>query len=291
MISIIIVNYNTALFVNKAIESILLHTKDISYEIIIVDNNSSQDLQSHISVFKEKVSVIYLAENIGFGRANNEGLKIATGRYVFFLNPDTILLNNAINILADFLDQHPHVGVCGGNLYDADGMPNHSYMPSLPSPIWELNSLFGNILFKLRYGKNIQFNFTANPLPVGYITGADMMVRGSVLEQCGAFDPDFFMYYEETELTYRIIKAGFSIMSVPNAKIIHLEGQSFATNDNRENLKSISRKLYYKKTQPAIALLLSNILLRLNCLLRIVLFSILLESNKQKYWKLIYKNI
>ena len=193
--------------------------------------------------------------------------------------------------MSDFLDQHPHVGVCGGNLYDADGVPNHSYMPSLPSPIWELNSLFGNILFKLRYGKNIQFNFTANPLPVGYITGADMMVRGSVLEQCGAFDPDFFMYYEETELTYRIIKAGFSIMSVPDAKIIHLEGQSFATNDNRENLKSISRKLYYKKTQPAIALLLSNILLRLNCLLRIVLFSILLESNKQKYWKLIYKNI
>ncbi|HNZ84907.1 MAG TPA: glycosyltransferase [Paludibacteraceae bacterium] len=101
MISIIIVNYNTALFVNKAIESILLHTKDISSEIIIVDNNSSQDLQFHISVFKEKVSVIYLAENIGFGRANNEGLKIATGRYVFFLNPDTILLNNAVGAQAN----------------------------------------------------------------------------------------------------------------------------------------------------------------------------------------------
>ncbi|MBP9648880.1 MAG: glycosyltransferase family 2 protein [Paludibacteraceae bacterium] len=290
-VSIVIVNYNTATLTEGAILSICQYTTDIDYEIIVVDNASSDTISAIASSYPNKVRLVLLPENIGFGRANNEGLKVAKGRNILFLNPDTLLLNNAVKILSDFLDQHPTVGVCGANLYAEDGTPIHSYMPSLPSPMWEFNSLVGNLIFAVLYGKNEQFNHTELPLKVGYITGADMMVRRDVLEQCGAFDADFFMYYEETELTYRIEKAGFISMSIPSAHIVHLEGQSIDTNQRRELLKSISRRLYYAKTQSKIALFTANVLLSLNCWLRIGVYSVLMKPKETTYWKLIYKNI
>lgn len=225
-VSIIIVNYKTVPLILNCLESVYAKTEGVDFEVIVVDNNSGDGFAEKIQGKYPKVQCLSLPENIGFGRANNEGLKIAKGRNIFFLNPDTLLLNNAVKVLSDYLDAHPEVGVCGGNLYDEDMKPTHSYRMCLPGIYWELNDLFHGLLDKMRWGKNVQFNHAGKPLKVGYITGADMMVRRKVLEQVGSFSPKFFMYYEETELTFRIKKAGYRVVSVPETEIQHLEGKS-----------------------------------------------------------------
>ncbi len=290
-VSIIIVNYHTTDLIKNLLDSLYAQTKGIAFEVIIVDNASTAQLPEQWQPYADSITYLPLSENVGFGRANNEGLKVAKGRNVFFLNPDTLLKGNPIKCLSDYLDAHPNVGVCGGNLYDEAGVPTHSYMPLLPSPLWELNDLLGGLIFKCRWGKNFQFNFTQQPLKVGYITGADMMVRKSVLDETGGFDPDFFMYYEETELTHRIAQKGYASHSVPQAELIHLEGKSIATSDKREQLKSVSRKLYYQKTSSGCAYWLSNALQRINCCCRIAVFALLGRSEQKEYWKTILRNI
>lgn len=226
-VSIIIVNYKTLSLVMDCINSIIKHSIGISYEVIVVDNNSHDDFDKHIkSVYDNRVLCLPLSENIGFGRANNEGVKLARGRNIFFLNPDTLLLNNAVKVLSDYLDANPSVACCGGNLYNVEMKPMHSYSMLLPSLSWEINLLSGGRYEKLRWGKNAQFNHTLVPRKVGYICGADMMVKHEVLEKLGGFSNDFFLYYEDTELAYRIKLAGYEIVSIPFAKIQHLEGKS-----------------------------------------------------------------
>ena len=226
-VSIIIVNYKTLSLIVNCISSIIEKTDGISYEIIVVDNNSGDDFSKCLKDrFGNLVICVPLQENIGFGRANNEGVRIATGRNIFFLNPDTLLINNAIRILSDYLDGNPNVGCCGGNLYNEEMKPVHSYSMLLPSIKWELNLLCGGVLEKIRWGKNAQFNHTKEYKKVGYICGADMMIKHSVLNEVGAFSKYFFMYYEDTELSYRIHDAGYEIISIPLAMIQHLEGKS-----------------------------------------------------------------
>jgi GT2 family glycosyltransferase len=285
-VSIIIVNYNTSVLIKNLLRTIEKKTEGISYEVIVVDNNPTEQFAVDIKDYLDRIIYLPLKENVGFGRANNEGLKIANGRNIFFLNPDTLLVNNAIKILSDYLDENENVGVCGGNLYDKDMNPIHSFIRMLPSPIWDLNSLLGNLIFKSLYGKDIQFNYTGKPLSVGYVTGADMMVKRSVLDAVGNFDSDFFMYYEETELSYRITEAGYDIVSIPNAKIIHLEGQSFIIKEERIKKIIHSLKIYDKKTiKNKFYLSLCNFIRILNCRCRIIIFRIIHNQDKLLFWK------
>lgn len=290
-ISIIIVNYNTSALIKSLLDSLYEKTEGVSYEVIVVDNNPTEQFTIDLKNYLDKIIYLPLKENVGFGRANNEGLKVAKGRNIFFLNPDTLLVNNAIKILSDYLDNNDKVGECGGNLYDRNMNPIHSFVRTLPSPIWDFNSLLGNLLFKILYGKNIQYNFTCKPLSVGYVTGADMMVKRAVLDEVGGFDPEFFMYYEETELSSRIKKNGYDIVSVPDAEIIHLEGQSISTNDRREALKSVSKKLYYRKTQSMFAYHLSNLFAYTNAILRIIYAKLREDKSQEEYWSIIKNNI
>lgn len=289
-VSVIIVNYNTSVLIKNLLKTIEDKTEGVSCEVIVVDNNPIEQFSIDLKDYLDKIIYLPLKENVGFGRANNEGLKVAKGRNIFFLNPDTLLLNNAIKILSDYLDNNEKVGVCGGNLYDKDMNPIHSFIRTLSSSLWDLNNLLGNLIFKFLYGKNIQFNYTKKPLSVGYVTGADMMVKRSVLDKVGGFDPDFFMYYEETELSYRIRKAGFDIVSVPDAEIIHLEGQSFKIKEERIRRMITSQKLYDNKTNKnRVSVFISNLLRIFNCRCRILIFKILCNEGKVKFWKLSLK--
>ena len=252
-VSIVIVNYNTYQLLESCVRSVIDYSKDIDYEIIVVDNGSDPELSSKLdSVFPNQVRTVLLTENVGFGRANNAGIDVACGRYVFFLNPDTVLLNNAIKILCDYMDSHPTVGVCGGNLYDADMKPTHSFRMLLPSIWWEIDYHLGYFFGKLLWGKNLEFNYTETPRPVGYITGADMMVRKDILDNVGRFSKHFFMYYEECELTYRVRKSGYKVFSVPTARIQHLEGKSFLSSEltSKAKYQIYSRWMYRRLCSP-----------------------------------------
>ena len=249
-VSIIIVNYNTSALIKDLLDSVYRKTEGVSFEIIIVDNNPTNKFSIDLKEYLDKIIYLPLEENVGFGRANNEGLKVAKGRNIFFLNPDTLLINNAIKILSDYLDKNEEVGVCGGNLYNAENEPTHSYQMIFASLLWELNLLFGrSMVYKLFYGKSFTFNYSENVKEVAYITGADMMVRRSILDNIGYFNQQFFMYYEETELSFRVHKAGYKICSVPQAKLFHLEGKSVGNNISKQTMMLASRKIFYKLTK------------------------------------------
>lgn len=252
-VSIIIVNYNTASMTMECIDSVFRLTEGISYEVILVDNASTDNSKELFSK-DDRITYIYNDENLGFGRANNIAIEISRGRNILFLNSDTLLINNAIRILSDYLDSHPKTGACGGNLYNRNGDPEHSFQKLRPSLWSELDALFEG---KLLLGKNTDHNFSNTPFGVSYICGADLMVKSDVLKLTGAFDPVFFMYYEEAELCYRIRRKGFEIDSVPAAKITHLVRGSFK-NHVPSLIYEKSRAEYYSLTHSKVHFFVAN---------------------------------
>ena len=298
-VSIIFVNYHTSHLICDCLKSIVENVKDVVYEIIVVDNDSEKDLDATLSpIVPEGIRIhyVYLDKNIGFGRANNEGAKYAQGENLFFLNPDTVLLNNALKILSDFLKSHPKAAVCGGNLTDSEDRPAHSFRKIFPGISWDFQE-FTHFIFS--YPKNSRkrfFNFSSTPMRVAYISGADLMVRTNIFRECGGFADEFFMYWDDVELCRRIIEAGYYIYSVPQAHIRHLESRSFENvarkNSFKIELQEKYRCLYFKKNIGAINSVISNIFYRWFLESRI-LFS---SKTKKDYYKqrkeffTIYKN-
>lgn len=242
-VSIIIVNYNTCALTNAVITSIIEQTKDVSFEIIVVDNHSNEPfvLQNPTG---RNVRMVKLNYNAGFGGANNIGSSLANGRNILFLNPDTRLLNNAVCILSNFLDNNPQAGACGGNLYDKNLRPAHSFKNRFPSIFNEICDAICAI-FTL---KATDFNNGMYAKKVAYVCGACLMVKKIIFKQLGGFDKDFFMYYEDTFLAYCIRQMGYTIHSVPTAQIQHFEGQSFKLDTDREIRIFESRNLFFAKT-------------------------------------------
>ena len=251
-VSIIIVNYNTKELTAHCIDSVYEKSEGIDFEIILVDNASSDGSREYFQN-DSRITYIYNDENLGFGRANNRGLEVAKGRDILFLNSDTLLVNNAVKILVDYLRENPSVGACGGNLYDEDMQPAISYRRYFPGIREELNNLCFHLPERVFCRKMRVHNCTQQPLKVAYICGADLMIRRAVLEQVGAFSEDFFMYYEETDLCFRIHKAGYDITSVPQACIQHLEGKSFKSifDANRLVISEKGRAVFYRRNYPS----------------------------------------
>ncbi|MEI2275658.1 glycosyltransferase family 2 protein [Sphingobacterium sp. ML3W] len=246
-VSIIIVNYNSFRLILSSIESVYKHTIGINFEIIVVDNDSPQRDIERIHEHYSEVIFLKNPENRGFGSGNNFGAKGAKGKYLFLLNPDTVLLNNAIAKFYAFCESNEQVGIVGGNLYDANLQPAFSCWSFLPSLTAEIDFLCFFKLGKI-LGRVGSFNNTGIPQKVGYISGADLFIPKSIFVKAGGFDEDFFMYYEETELTFRVRQLGYDVMSLPNAKIIHLEGQSEPNDEKVAYRMRKSEKLYYTKT-------------------------------------------
>lgn len=283
-VSIIIVNFNTVNLLVDAIDSIFEKSKGLSFEIIIVDNNSSDDSQNILANrYRDKIIYLALPENLGFGRANNEGIKIAKGRYIFFLNPDTKLLNNAIKLLFDYLVSHPKVGIVGGNLYTAEFKPSISYCRPLPGIMTDELSLLTLGLSK-KFIRHPYHNPTNRSLHVGAISGADLLIRRNLLDEVGFFDPQFFMYYEDSDLNWRVKKAGYKIINVPFAKIMHLDSQSFKFKETKIRFSLESRAKYYVKVNGTKYLNLANKVLLFAINLNIIIYT-LFGKNKSYYNK------
>lgn len=296
-VSIIIINYNTLELTKNTINSVIEKTQGIKYEIILVDNASAD---GSIEYFEEKYrnKIIFLKnrENLGFGRANNKGIEIAKGKYVFLLNSDTLLINNAIKILFEYMELNPKVGVCGGNLYDGELNPTHSYLKKIPSIKTEINYFFnilGKIVKKISK-KRDDFNYSESAREVGYITGADMMIRKSILEKIGIFDEIFFMYSEEAELTYRIKQAGYKIISIPKAKIVHLEGKSTKFKEKKFKMCLESKYKYFYKIYGIKSCKNFYLISQLGYFLRLFFsldkdYWVMIKINKQEYKNFIRK--
>jgi len=256
MISIIIVNYNTSSLTLDCIRSVRQQTHDVDYEIIVIDNASPSD--SHLSELESLDGILFVQskENLGFGRANNLGLEYAKGEYIFLLNSDTLFLNNALKYLLDYAEgQDGTLGAIGGILENSTGEPVHSSgsFPTILSEYYKLT--FKPLLSLLKGKRTIKQKTVDTAYEVDYVTGADLFVKRSVLNACGAFNPAFFMYYEETEMQYRFSKNGYHNYIIPGPRIIHYEGESAKHNGTSQFLRDCLRQLksmyiYYRLTEP-----------------------------------------
>jgi len=290
-VSIIIVNYNTTKLLLQAIDSVFKKSIGFSYEIIIVDNNSADNPEASLrQTYRGKVVFIRLLENIGFGRANNEGIKIAKGHNIFLLNTDTYLVNNAIFILMDYLNNHPKVGSCGGNLFTTNLEHTYSYH-KVPYGIWSYELSEITLGFSRRFIRHPFFNTSDKPISVGNVSGANMMLRHDVIKEVGAFDPIFFMYCEESELSWRIKKAGYKNVNVPQAEIVHLCGQSFTINKCRKLMELDGRKKYYIKTRGMLYFKIANIMLFTGVNVRIFFYKLRANTLETTKYKMLRKCI
>ena len=254
-VSIIFVNYKTKDLTINAINSVINKTQGIEYEIIVVDNNSQDGSIENIEKEFPNINIIKNSVNAGFGGANNLGIEQAQGKYVLCLNTDTLLVNNAIKIMFDYMEkeENQNVGVCGGYLFDGNDKPAvcGGNLPTPTEIFWKLGLryIFVN-LYKQKYSSALNSEEIKGVKKVGYITGADIFFRKSVLDEVGLFDKDFFMYYEESELCKRIIETGYSIQFVDDAKIQHLENRSVESELKHLKMLKTSEFIYFKKHYP-----------------------------------------
>ena len=195
-VSIILVSYNTKDLTRDCLKSVYEKTQGVEFEIFVVDNNSHDGSAEMIEREFPEVRLIRNSENKGFGAANNIAIRQSNAKYIFCLNTDTILLNNAVKIFFDFMEQpeNQNVGVCGGALYDSDNCPTN-YGGQFPSILHILQKFGLRNIFKKK-----TINYEKDIINVDYITGADIFFRKSVLDLVGLFDENFFIYYEETDL-------------------------------------------------------------------------------------------
>lgn len=249
-ISIIIVNYKTYELTAQCIESIYKWTSCVNYEIIVVDNHSCDNSVNKLRESFSHINVIENEDNLGFGKANNVGASVAKGKYLLLLNSDTILVENSIFKMYGFLENHNEYVACGCNLVNREGEPNISYgnLPTLAMEFYELGlfKLFPHYYKnKLSAGQTIEYG---DNMDVGYISGADILIKRDIFNQMGGFDDNIFMYFEETELFARMHNYGMKSCVLTDTSIIHLEGGSVKkTNVNKFSLMEKSRMYYYRK--------------------------------------------
>lgn len=237
-LSIIIVNYNTLELTQQCINSVRDNTHGIEYEIIVVDN-ASTDGSREIMAEQEGILFIESGGNLGFGRANNLGAQQATGRYLLMLNSDTIVVNNILGRMVERFDRQPlEVACLGSLLVHGDRKPSYSF------------GYFVDWRDEFRIKKEGKNNtvIVNDQEEVDYVSGADLFVRKEVVDKIGLFDPDFFMYYEDMELGYRYKKNGYSSVIVNEKGIIHLEGASSNSSYRKVCIITRSYMAYLRKT-------------------------------------------
>ena len=257
-VSIIIVNLNSRQLLEACLTSIYQQTRDIDFETIVVDNASTDGSQEMIKTAFPQVRLIENSTNNRYAIANNQGLKIARGRYVFYLNGDTVLTGNSVKELADFLDANPHDGGVGCHMIYPDGRFQDACF-HFPSAV---NIFYLLCLSRFYWQTSLAGNYPAlekaeNILPVDFVVGACFMARRDVLEHCGGMDEEYYFYGEDSDLCYRIWRQGWKISYLPNSfKVIHHGGISSTINlfDNNQRRKHLmgwkSRLLFVKKHYP-----------------------------------------
>lgn len=248
-VSIIIVNYNTLELTSNCIDSIFRWTQGVTFEVIVVDNGS---LDGSITVLScdKRIRFIPLHENVGFGRANNRGMDEAYGKYFFLLNSDTLLFNNAVKLFLDFMESRPelNIGALGCRLIGNDGRHVLSF-GNFPSERAILRDVILRLLLRQDAASQVPDMPDEPVFRVDYVTGAGLFIRRSVVETYGGFDPDFFMYYEDTEWQYRMAKSGHGRYVIDTPEIVHLGGGSSAPDGRKLGKPSMAFKIMVQRSQ------------------------------------------
>lgn len=225
-VSIIIVNWNTRDLLADCLDSITQTASDLIFEIIVVDNASTDDSQTMVRQRFPHVRLIANQENVGFARANNQGMAASSGRHALLLNSDALLTPGALQALVSLADAKPRAGIVGAQLLNPDGsfQASHTTFPNL----WQEFLILSGIgrLLRGRWYPSHGPEEGKGPQIVDYVEGACLLVRRKAFEDVGGLDEDYFMYAEEVDWCYDMREKGWQVWYQPAAEVIHLGGGS-----------------------------------------------------------------
>jgi len=247
-LSVLIVNWNTKDLLLKCLASVYETAQDLHFEVWLVDNASSDgSVAAALKRFPE-IHVIQNPRNLGFAAANNRALKQMRGGYALLLNTDAELTGSAVQELFKFMENTSEAAMACGQLLNLDGTRQNSIanFPSLP--LLFTNESLLRMLFPKTYPS--KFRDYESPIEVESCIGACMMVRKEAMDTVGLLDERFFFFFEETDWAYRMHKAGWKVYLVPNARIVHAQGQTVGPEAGGRILFYRSRYLYFKKWFP-----------------------------------------
>jgi len=228
-VSTVIVNWNTCDILRDCLASLYANTRDVEFEVIVIDNASSDGSVDMVKSEFPQVKIIANAENRGFAAANNQGIAATEGRYVLLLNSDTVVLDGAIDKVVAFADTYPKAGITGCRVLNEDKTLQLScfMFPSVLN-VFLLTTYLYKLFPKSKFfGRSRMTWWDGSDIrEVDVVTGCFMLVRQEAIKQVGMMDEGFFMYWEETDWCYRFKQAGWKVMFTPDAQIIHIGGVS-----------------------------------------------------------------
>ena len=282
-LSIIIVNWNTRDLLSDCLTSVNEPALDIDLEVIVVDNASSDGSQKMVQNQFPEVNLISNSNNPGFAKANNQALRLCTGKYVLLLNPDAIVKPGAIEELVNFLDDFPEAGAAGARLLNPDGSLQRSTSPK-PTVFREFWRLFhlDNLIYFAKYPMH---HWNIDQIrEVDILKGACLIIRREALDGVGLLDEEYFMYSEEVDLCTRLTQAGWHLYWVPSAEVVHFGGQSTQQVAEEMFLRLYEGKImYFRKHQSKLAVIGYKFVLCVATLVRVVLTPFaLLEQPTQR---------
>ena len=277
-VSIIIVNWNTRDVLRGCLNSVYVQTKDITFEVIVADNASSDDSAGMVKNEFPQVILIENKENRGFAAANNQGMRIAKGRYVLLLNPDTIVLDGAIQKTVAYADNHSDVGVVGCQVWENDTTLQLTCFrfPSVGNLILQKSGLCRLFSRSGVVGRENMASWNRDTeREVDVVSGMFMLVRHEAIEQIGLMDEDYFVYAEETDWCFRFKRAGWKCVFTPTARIIHLDGGSKST--ERIGVKMFVQQqksllIFFRKQRGILSWIAAKIIYILSMLIRYSVF-------------------
>jgi N-acetylglucosaminyl-diphospho-decaprenol L-rhamnosyltransferase len=254
-VSVILVNWNSADDLRRCLESLYRHTRGITFEVIVIDNASYDGSERMVNEQFPHVRYIQNNENRGFALANNWGVQHSSGRILMFLNPDTLVLGDALPKMVRALDSLGDAGALGCRILNADGTLQTSCVQALPTL---LNQAFDSEALRSRFPDSHLWGLAplsqpgTEPRHVEMISGACLMVRRHVFEKVGGFTNHYFMYAEDADLCYKVARAGWKLYYLPHAEVIHYGGQS--ASKRGESMFSVlemqkSLKMYFANTR------------------------------------------
>lgn len=229
-LSVVIVNYNVKHFLEQCLLSVRSAAKGLDVEVFVVDNDSSDGSVDMVQARFPDVKLIANRDNVGFSKANNQAMLLSKGEYVLLLNPDTVVEEDTFTKCISFMDSHPDAGGLGVKMIDGKGNFLPESKRSLPTPavaLWKISGLSSIFPKSKTFGRYHLGYLSENEThEVEILAGAFMLMRKSVLDKVGLLDETFFMYGEDIDLSYRIIKGGYKNYYFPGTRIIHYKGES-----------------------------------------------------------------
>ena len=221
VLSVVIVNWNTRTLLNDLLTSLFQHPPEVEFEVIVVDNASTDDSCEMIDLKFPQVELLVNSSNLGFAKAVNRGIRESHGKYVLLLNTDLVVIERSIDAQIAFMEQNPNAAFCGGMLLDENGVPNATYGRFPRARVLLAEVLPARIAAGSRIVVDPATGQSEESI-VDIISGADMMARRTAFEDIGLFDEQFFMYFEDADWCYRAKQLGWDVWFVPAVCYYHV---------------------------------------------------------------------